>query len=48
MKFKDSVFGEIGVRVQKALTTHTYAYVSLGAILPQNAQVFGIGTGVTF
>jgi hypothetical protein len=40
-------FGEAGVRVQKALTAHTYGWVGVGAQLPQNAQVFSAGVGFT-
>lgn len=40
--------GEIGVRVKKALTTHTFAYVGMGAQLPKNNQIFTAGAGFNF
>jgi hypothetical protein len=45
---KDRFYGEIGLRVMKALTEHTFAGVGLGAQLPQNRQVFSVFAGFTF
>lgn len=46
---KDSAFGaEIGLRVQKAMTTHTFSGIGLGVILPRNEQKFQVFTGFTF
>jgi hypothetical protein len=47
-KLKDKIFGEIGVRVCKALTAHTFAGVGVGAQLPKNTQVFQAFAGITF
>lgn len=47
-KIGDKVFGEIGLRVSKALTAHTFAGVGLGAQLPKNTQVFSAFMGITF
>jgi hypothetical protein len=47
-KFQDNLFGEIGLRVSKALTEHTYAWVGLGAQFPTQARVFSGGVGFTF
>jgi len=41
-------FAEVGVRVQKALTEHTFAGIGMGAILPGNSRVFTAFTGFTF
>ena len=41
-------YGELGVRVQKALTEHTFALVGIAAQLPQNRQVLTVGAGFTF
>lgn len=41
-------YGEIGLRAQKALTAHTYAWTGIGAQLPRNSQVFSAGIGITF
>lgn len=46
---KDCAFGaEIGLRVQKAMTTHTFSGIGLGVILPRNEQKFQAYTGFTF
>jgi len=45
---KDKLYGELGLRVQKALTEHTFAGVSVGAQLPANRQVFSAFAGFTF
>jgi hypothetical protein len=47
-KEKDKVFGEFGIRAQKALTEHTYAGVGLGMLVPKSGQVFTALIGVTF
>jgi hypothetical protein len=44
----DRIYGEIGLRVQKALTTHTFAGLGIGAQLPKNSQVFSAFAGITF
>lgn len=44
----DRFCGEIGLRLQKALTTRTFAYIGIAAQLPKNAQVFSAGAGFTF
>lgn len=45
-------YGEIGVRVMKALTTHTFAYVNYGVQVTGTSgsppQVIGGGVGFTF
>jgi hypothetical protein len=43
---KDKIYGEIGVRVLKALTANTFAYIGVGAQLPSNVQVFSAGVGI--
>ena len=45
---RDPVYGEIGVRVMKALTTHTFAGVGIGAQLPANRQILSAFVGFTF
>lgn len=47
-KFADKIYGEIGVRVCKALTEHTFAGVGVGAQLPKNTQVFQVFAGIVF
>jgi len=47
-KFQDNLYGEIGIRVAKALTEHTFAWVGIGAQFPTKAQVFQGGIGFTF
>jgi len=47
-KFQDNLYGEIGIRVAKALTEHTFAWVGIGAQFPTKAQVFEGGVGFTF
>jgi len=47
-KFQDNIYGEIGIRVAKALTEHTFAWVGIGAQFPTKAQVFEGGVGFTF
>jgi len=44
----DRYYAEIGLRAQKALTEHTYAWVAAAAQLPGNRQVFSAGVGITF
>ncbi len=39
---------EIGLRLQKQLTEHTFAGTGIGARLPKNEQVFQIFAGFTF
>jgi len=46
--FKDSLFGEVGVRAKKALTENTYAGVGLGVQLPNASQVYQFMVGFTF
>lgn len=46
---KASAFGgEIGIRVEKAMTTHTFAGIGLGVVLPRNEQKLQAFTGFTF
>lgn len=47
-KFQDDLYGEIGIRVAKALTDHTFAWVGIGAQFPTKAQIFEGGVGFTF
>jgi len=47
-KFKDDLFGEIGVRAKKALTENTFAGVGLGVRLPDASQVYQVIVGFTF
>lgn len=45
----EKVFGEIGVRVQKALTEHTFAGVAMGVQFPgTSTRTFSAFTGFTF
>ena len=44
----DRVYGEIGLRIQKALGAHTGAWVGLGAQVPANRQVLSAGVLITF
>jgi hypothetical protein len=45
----DSAMGvEIGLRLQKQLTDHTFAGTGIGARLPKNQQVFQVFAGFTF
>lgn len=46
--FKDSLFGEIGVRARKALTDNTFAGVGLGVRVPDASQVYQVIVGFTF
>jgi hypothetical protein len=45
---RDKIFGEIGLRVMKALSEHTFAGIGQGAQLPANRQVFSVIAGFTF
>lgn len=46
---KDNPLGaEIGLRLQKALTVHTFAGTGVGAQLPKPRQVFQVFAGFTF
>lgn len=45
---KDQVYGEFGLRVFKALTSHTFGGVGIGVQVPNNAQVFSAYVGFTF
>ncbi len=47
-KFKDNLFGEIGVRAKKALTDNTFAGVGLGVRIPNASQVYQVMVGFTF
>ena len=47
-KFKDDLFGEVGVRVKKALTENTFGGVGLGIRLPDASQVYQVMVGFTF
>jgi len=45
----DSAIGaEVGVRVEKAMTLHTFSGIGLGVVLPRNEQKFQAFTGFTF
>lgn len=44
----DKTYGEVGVRVMKALTTHTFAGVGIAAQLPANRQILSAFVGFTF
>jgi len=44
----DPYFGAFGLRITKALTTHTYAGTELAVIVPQNAQRITAIAGFTF
>lgn len=41
-------YAEIGIRVSKALTTHTFGGAGVGAILPGNSQTLQLFGGATF
>lgn len=47
-KKADKFYGEIGIRAMKALTTHTFAGVSLSTILPGSRQSVGAFAGFNF
>ena len=47
-KFKDSVFGELGLRAKKALSLNTYAGVGLGVRVPDSTQVYQLIVGFSF
>lgn len=44
----EKLYAEVGLRVTKALTEHTFAGVGVGAQLPANRQVFSAIVGFTF
>lgn len=44
----DRIGCEIGLRLQKQLTEHTFAGTGVGARLPKNTQVFQVFAGFTF
>jgi hypothetical protein len=44
----DRIGVEIGLRLQKQLTEHTFAGTGIGARLPKNQQVFQVFAGFTF
>ena len=48
LKTGDRLYGEIGLRAFKALTTHTYGGVGVGAQVPRNCQVFSAFVGFNF
>lgn len=45
---RDRLYGEVGIRVAKALTTHTYTGVGIAAQFPRNSQVFSWIAGFNF
>lgn len=45
---KDDLYGEVGIRVKKAIGTHFYTGVGMGAQFPKNSQVFSAFLGATF
>jgi len=47
-KNTDKFYAELGLRAEKALSEHTFAWVGIGAQLPKNTQVFSAGAGFTF
>lgn len=47
-KFEDKLFGELGIRAEKALTTHTFLGVGMGVRVPNSEQVFTAFGGFTF
>lgn len=44
----DRLFGEIGLRAQKAMTKRTYAGASFGVQVPESKQVFSVFAGFTY
>lgn len=44
----DRVYGEFGVRVQKALTKNTFAGLGMGVQVPRGTRVFTVFTGFVF
>jgi len=44
----NKMFGEIGLRAQKALTKNTYAGIGLGVLIPGGGRVIQAFTGFTF
>lgn len=47
-KFEDRLFGEVGIRAKKALGSHFYSGIGLGAQFPRNSRVFEAFVGATF
>jgi hypothetical protein len=47
-KFKDDLFGELGVRGRKALTANTFAGIGMGIRVPDATQVYQVMAGFTF
>jgi hypothetical protein len=47
-KFKEKLFGEVGLRAKKAIGTHFYFGVGLGQQFPTNVRVLSAFTGATF
>ena len=45
---EDRIYAEVGVRVLKALTEHTFAGVGVACQLPANRQVLSVFAGFTF
>ena len=45
---KDKLYAEVGVRIQKALTEHTFAGVGMGVQMPGKVRTFSAFTGFTF
>lgn len=48
VRFSNRLFGEVGLRARKAVGTHFYMGVGIGAQFPRNAQVLTAFTGATF
>ena len=44
----DRAFGEVGVRIQKAMTTHTFTGISAAVRFPSGTRVFQVFTGFVF
>ena len=44
----EKAFGEVGLRVRKALTEHTFAQLGLGVKIPDGDRIFSVSAGFVF
>jgi hypothetical protein len=44
----EKIYGEVGVRISKALTKHTFAGIGMGVQTPGSVRTFSAFTGFTF
>lgn len=45
---RDRIYGEVGLRAKKAISSHFYLGVGIGAQFPRNSRVFSAFTGATW